>query len=77
MMMQHIANGKTDLFWRQFFRRHLVEQRLESVVVVLVDERDPDFGIAQFFQRADSGPKPTPRTITWGMSAIASPLYPK
>src|SRR5271165_6395222 len=54
MVMQHIANGNTDLFWRQFFRRHLVEQRLEGVVVVLVDERDPDVGIAQFFQRADS-----------------------
>jgi hypothetical protein len=54
MVMQHIANGKTDLFWRQFLRRYLVEQRLEGVVVVLVDERDPDVGIAQFFQRADS-----------------------
>ena len=44
--MQHIANGKTDLLGRQFFRRHLVEQRLEGVVVVLVDERDSDVGIA-------------------------------
>jgi hypothetical protein len=54
MVMQHITNGKTDLFGRQFFRRHLVEQRLEGVIVVLIDERDPDVGIAQFFQRADS-----------------------
>jgi hypothetical protein len=35
--MQHIANGKTDLLGCQFFRRHLVELRLEGVVVVLVD----------------------------------------
>src|SRR5208283_1025106 len=51
---QEIANGKTDLFGRQLVRRHLVEQRLEGVVVVLVDERDPDVGIAQFLERADS-----------------------
>jgi hypothetical protein len=43
--MQHIANGKTDLLGRQFFRRH-VEQRLEGVVVELVDERDPDVSTA-------------------------------
>jgi hypothetical protein len=35
--MQHIANGKTDLLGCQFFRCHLVELRLEGVVVVLVD----------------------------------------
>jgi hypothetical protein len=44
--MQHIANGKTDVLGRPFFRRHLVEQRLEGVLVVLVDERDPDVGTA-------------------------------
>ena len=49
MVMQHIPNGKTDLFWGQFFRRYLVEQRLECVVVMLVDERDTDVDIAQFF----------------------------
>jgi hypothetical protein len=27
---------------------------LESVVVTLVDDRDPDIGIAQFLERADA-----------------------
>jgi hypothetical protein len=50
-----VADGKdARMVWRQFFRRYLVEQRLEGVVVVLVDERDPDVGIAQFIQCADS-----------------------
>ena len=71
MVMQHITNGKTDLFGRQFLRRHLVKQRLKGVIVVLIDERDADVGSAPI------PPKPTPRMITWGMSAIASPLYPK
>jgi hypothetical protein len=73
---ENTLNGKTDLCGRQLVRRHLVEQRLEGVVVVFVDERDPDVGITQFFS-APIPPKPAPRMITWGMSAIASPLYPK
>ena len=33
---------------------HLVEQRLEAVVIVLIDERDSQARIAEFFERADS-----------------------
>ena len=70
MVMQHIANGKTDLFWRQFFRRHLVGSGWKVWVVVLVNERDPDVGIAQVFERAETDAKDD----HMGMSVIASPL---
>ena len=35
--------------------RDLVEQRLEGVVVVLVDEHDVDVGVLQLAGRADAG----------------------
>src|SRR4029450_3872898 len=50
----HLADRKPRFRGRQLIGRHLVEQRLERVIVTLVDERDPDVGIAQFLERADA-----------------------
>src|SRR5215475_8359916 len=52
--VQQLADGKPHFRGRQLIGSHLVEQRLESVIVTLVDERDPDVGIAQFLERADA-----------------------
>ena len=38
----HCFTGGRDLAFRQYPRRHLVEQGLEQVVVGPVDQRDPD-----------------------------------
>ncbi len=38
---QHVADGGSDLPLREDAGRHLVEQRLEEVMVRAVDERDP------------------------------------
>src|SRR5262252_10954085 len=52
--VQQLADGKPHFRARQLIGSHLVEQRLERVIVTLVDERDPDVGIAQFLERADA-----------------------
>src|SRR5215475_12129160 len=52
--VQQLADGKPHFRGRQLIGSHLVEQRLERVIVTLVDERDPDVGIAQFLERADA-----------------------
>ena len=41
------ADGRRDLCRRQAGRRHLVEQRLEEVVVAPVDDGDVDSGAGQ------------------------------
>ena len=52
--VQELADGKTHFCGPQLIGGHLVEQRLESVVVTFVDDRNPDVGIAQFLERADA-----------------------
>ena len=39
MVMQHVAGREADGRAREFVGRHLIEQRLEGVVVILVDQR--------------------------------------
>ena len=40
LMTQHPANRRRDVAWRQRCRRHLIQQRLEEMVVVAIDQRD-------------------------------------
>ena len=53
-MVQQFADRKTHLGCSQLVRRDLIEQWLEGVVVVFVDDRDPDIRVAQFFDCADA-----------------------
>ena len=53
--MQQLADRKSHFRGPQLVGGHLVKQRLESVVVTLVDDRNPDVGIAQFLERTDAG----------------------
>src|SRR5262249_47726366 len=52
--VQQVADGKGHFRGRQLGRRHLVEQRLEGLVVVVAEERDADVRVAQLFERADA-----------------------
>src|SRR4029453_18727266 len=52
--VQQLANWKPHFCGPQLIGGHLVEQRLESVIVTFVNDRNPDVGIAQFFERADA-----------------------
>ena len=44
---QHAADRLGDIGRRQRRGRHLIEQRHEQVVVVAVDDRDVDLGLAE------------------------------
>ena len=63
--MQQLADRVADLGRAELVGGDLVEQRLKRVVVVLVDDREADRGVAQFL-RAPMPPKPAPRITTWG-----------
>src|SRR5262249_24468305 len=53
IFVQQLANGKAHLPGGQFIHRYLIEQRLERVIVILVDQSDSDVGVPQFFECAD------------------------
>ncbi len=60
---QHVAQHGRDLTGRHDAGRHLVEERLEQVVVPPVDQRDLDVG-AESSRAAGRPPKPPPTTTT-------------
>ena len=57
--------GCGDLGGREAGRGHLVEQRLEEVVVAAVEDAHPHGRRARAFAAARP-PKPAPRITTWG-----------
>jgi enterochelin esterase-like enzyme len=54
MAVQQFTDGEPYFRGSQLIRSYLVKQRLESMVVILVDNCDPDVGITQFLDRADA-----------------------
>ena len=44
---QHVADGRRDLALREDAGGHLVEERLEEMVVGAVDEGDPHLGVLE------------------------------
>ena len=47
VVAQHVADGRRDLPLREDAGGHLVQQRLEEVMVGAVDQRDPHRGPLQ------------------------------
>ena len=54
MAVQQFADRVADLGRPELVGGDLIEQRLERVVVVLVDDREPDRRVAQLLRRADA-----------------------
>jgi hypothetical protein len=54
LLVEQVAQGMAARRRLQQVGGHLVEQRLERVVVVLVDECDVDIGVLQLPRRADA-----------------------
>src|SRR5262245_32174888 len=53
LVVEEVADRMPDRGLLQEARRDLVQERLEGVVVVLVDEHDVDVGLLQLLGRAD------------------------
>ena len=67
-----VAYRRCDLARREHARRHLVQQRLEEVVVAAVDQRDVDGLAGRGAGRPSSPPKPPPTTTTrWRGVAVS------
>src|SRR5262249_29947340 len=58
MSAEQIAQGKADLVDGQLVRGHLVEERLEGLVAVLIDERDADRSLLERLERGHSAEAP-------------------
>ena len=69
---EDLADGRGDVRRRQRRGRHLVEQRLEQMVVVPVDQRHPARGIAEGARRRDAG-EPGPHDDHVGQVAEVRP----
>ncbi len=57
--MQHLTEGCGDLALGEDPGGHLVEQRLEQVMVATVDEDDVDFGVPEYPRRRQAAEAPT------------------
>src|SRR5258708_16367532 len=56
MALEDAAQSKRRIARRQYGGRHLVEQRLELLIVILIDQRDPNIrGRSQFTRTVQSG----------------------
>ena len=55
LLVEEVADRMADRRLLEETRRHLVEQRLEGVVVVLVDDHDVGVALLQLLGRADPG----------------------
>ena len=72
---QDAADRRGDVGRREPGGRHLIEQRLEQVIVVLVDDGDVERLPASALA-ADSPPKPAPTMTTRGLVMAISPYGP-
>ncbi len=63
---QNVADRPGDLGGRQSRRRHLIEQRLEAMIVLPVDQRDRRPARRLSVWAVSSPPKPAPTITTWG-----------
>src|SRR5258707_14713321 len=56
MALEDAAQRKRRIARRQYGGRHLVEQRLELLIVILIDQRDPNIRVrSQFTRTVQSG----------------------
>ncbi len=55
---QDVAQGRRDVRRGEPGRGHLVEERLEDVMVVVIDEGDADGGAAEGSRRGEAGETP-------------------
>ena len=55
LLVHEVANRVADRRLLEQPRRHLVQERLERVVVVLVDEDDVDVALLELLRGADAG----------------------
>ena len=55
LITQHPSYGHGDVTWRQRRGRHLIEQRLEQMMIGAVDERDVDRSLAELARGRKAG----------------------
>src|SRR5258708_12155722 len=56
MALEDAAHRKRRIARRRYGGRHLVEQRLELLIVILIDQRDPNIRVrSQFTRTVQSG----------------------
>jgi hypothetical protein len=69
------AQGKSRIARRQYRGRHLVEQGLELLIVILIDQRDPNIRVrCQFTSTVQTGKPATDDNDVLHMEILSDPL---
>src|ERR1700735_3628422 len=58
LALQNIAERRSDIGWRKRARGHLVEKRLEEVIVAAIDERGAHAPSLHSYRRAEAAKAP-------------------
>src|SRR5262249_13372775 len=73
LLPQNAADGEGDVARVEACRRDLIEERLEGVVILPIDERDPERGLAERVRCVESAESTADDhdTRKWGSDAAA------
>ena len=71
---EETANGVDDLIRREHRCRYLIKERLEDLVVVVIDDQHIHRLIGQFLRRFDAADSPAEDDDTWPFFHVRSRL---
>ena len=75
LLAKDVAQRMANLFGRDQVSSHLVKHRLESVIIMLVNQCDLGIGLGQLLRRAETGKPPAQNEHLWFIAHSLAPLF--